>query len=218
MRRFAVALIGAGMLALAAASGVANAVSRWTTDGNATWIKGAGDDGGANYGLVTISAGNGTYDCTYEGEDCYGQALLNAPELPTTNPAKINALSYDFKPAQGGPSGGSPRMVMCFSDTTDPADCPSNGELGPLRWNKPGSWTHVNGFAPSDGVNNLWFNAGGSCPNAEEPSWKAILACHPGAKLIQVRVVNDSGWEFPSSDETITLDNLRVNGVVANGP
>jgi hypothetical protein len=216
-RAFAV-LTGVGILMLGAGTTAAIAASRWTTDGNATWVKGAGDDGGANYGLVTVSAGNGTYDCSFEGNDCYGQALLSGRSLPTTDPTKINALSYDFNPAQGGASGGSPRMVICFSDTADPTTCDSNAELGPVQWTRPDAWTHVNGFAASDGVNNVWFNAGGSCPNGEKPSWKAIVACHPGVKIVQVRVVNDSGWEFPNGDETITLDNLRVNGVIATGP
>jgi hypothetical protein len=224
MKRGLVVLAGVITMLGSSVTPAASAASKWVLDGNATWVKGAGDDGGANYGIVTVSAGDGTYNCSYEGQDCYGQALLNANVLPTSNPAKINALSYDFNPAQaspaqGGYSGGSPRIVMCFSDSAVAANCDSNGELGPLEWATPGKWTHSNAFAAPNNAANVWINQGGSCPNADEPSWKAIVACHPGVKIIQIRLVNDSGWLFPAgSGETIKFDNLRVNGLITNAP
>ena len=59
----------------------------------------------------------------------------------------------------------------------------------------------------------------GTCPYTYNTTWSAIAACHQGQAIVQVRVVNDSGWEFPmGTSETVTLDNLNVNGVVAPGP
>jgi hypothetical protein len=224
MKRGGVVFAGVVLAVGLSPTGSATAASRWVPDGSAAWVKGAGDDGGANYGLVTTSYGLGTYDGGSPGAPDWGEVDLNPPNLPTTNPKKINALSYDFNPAQGGSSGGSPRMVICFSDG-DPSLCDSNGELGPLNWQTPGHWTRVDGFAQSDGVNNVWFNKGGlsSCPQGWPPTtWKAIVACHPGATIKQIRIVNDSGWLSSSytatAPEKVTLDNLRVNGLNTNGP
>jgi hypothetical protein len=204
------------LLGVASSASATSSSGGWVLVGTAKWMKHAGDDRGPNYGIVTTSSGAGTYT-----NGTYGEADLNFSA--SIYPSQVNALSYDFNPEQGGPSGGSPRMVICFSDDTNPLDppCSSNGELGPLNWTSPGSWTHVDGFAPSDGVNNVWINQGGSagCASGPDTTWPAIIACHPGASITQVRVVNDSGWEFPANSyEQVTLDNLDVNGAIASGP
>lgn len=210
MRQLVGGLVGAvAALGLMAGSAVAapgqpgNAPSSsgWVVQGSAVWQKHAGDDRGENYGLVTTST-SGTY----------GGASLGPPALPTTDPNAITALSYDFNAAQSGPSGGSPRMIVCFD-----AACDSNAELGPNNWTA-NTWVHVDGFAASDGANNIWVNDGGSCGYVYNTTWSQIKVCHAGASITEVEVVNDSGWEYPASSEQITLDNLDVNGVVASGP
>jgi hypothetical protein len=206
------------MLFVAAATASASS-GGWVLVQTAVWKKHAGADPSPskpNYGIVTTSSGAGTYT-----SGTYGEADLNLPALPTTDPNQIKALSYDFNPEQGGPSGGSPRLVVCFSDSPDPTTCGSNGELGPFQWTTPGSWSHVDGLAPSDGMNNFWVNRGGSasCASVSTTTWNGIVACHPNATITQVRVVNDSGWEFPANSyEQVRLDNLTVNTAVANGP
>lgn len=187
----------------------------WVLAGTAVWKKHAGDNagGGPDYGIVTTSSGAGTYT-----SGTYGEADLNQAALPTAQPAQITALSYDFNAAQSGPSGGSPRLVVCFSDSNPAGSCNDNAELGANAWTAS-AWTHVDGF--SAGSNSIWVNNGngGTCPFQYDTTWSAIVSCHSGETIVQVRVVNDSGWEYPAgSSEQITLDNLTVNTAVATGP
>jgi len=167
----------------------------WTPFGDAQWTAS---------GLLTSSqaAPSQPYGVTCGGASVY------APSLPTSDPAKITALSFDFVASTSGPSGVSPRLVVCFSDG---ANCASNGYLAPRSWTA-GAWTHVDGFAP--GADDFWGNSGGSCGSAIEASFSAIVACHPGATVTQVAVVNDAGSLYPAGEQ-VTLNNLTFNNVVA---
>lgn len=166
------------------------ASSNWTPFGTAHWVKGAGSDGG--YGLVTTSVPSGTYG---------GIQLSNPP----ADPNAITALSYDFKPNQTGGSGGSPRLVVQFSDGGD-------GSLRPLAW-VAGTWMHEDGMVSTD-----WDNRGGTCGFVYETTWAAIKACHAGATITGIFAVNDSGWLYPPAGEEVVLDNVTVNDQVASGP
>jgi hypothetical protein len=155
--------------------------------------------------LVTTSKADPTqpYGVTCGGASLYGSSL------PTTNPQAVTALSFDFNPDRSGPSGTAPRLVVCFSD--GPV-CDSNGSLAPLTWTA-NTWTHVDGFAP--GANDSWSNVGGSCGTTYNTTWSAIAACHPGASITEVAVVNDSGSIYPSGAQVV-LNNLTMNNVTAN--
>jgi hypothetical protein len=158
-------------------------------------------------GLVTTSHGQLGPGLTFGGAE-------NATP-PVTNPANITALSYDFRSDHSGANtGGSPRMVICFSDA---ANCASNANLGPFTWTA-NTATHVDGFAPSDGHTNVWVNEGGSCGFVSGTTWAAIVACHSGASITDMLVVNDSGWVTYPATEKIVLDNLTVNNTVGSGP
>lgn len=163
----------------------------WSTFGKAHWVKGAGNPG---YGLVTVS--NSTYP--------YGGIQLKKSFTPT-NPNKITALSFDFNPNQTGGSGGSPRMVIQFSDGGD-------GELRPLNWTA-NTWTHLDGM-----TGNNWDNNGGTCGFVYATTWAGVLACHPGTTITSIYVVNDSGWLYATTGEQVILDNITVNKVIATGP
>jgi hypothetical protein len=166
----------------------------WTLFGDSSWT---GD------GLLTSSKADPSapYGVTCGGASVYGQSL------PTTNPHQITALSFDFNPSLSGPSGSSPRLVVCFSDN---ANCNSNGSLAPTEWTA-GTWTHVDGFA-SPGA---WSSTGGSCGNTYNVNWAAIVACHAGASIVQVAVVNDSGSLYRSGEQVL-LNNMTVNNVTAH--
>ena len=88
----------------------------WLPFGKAHWVKGVGNPG---YGLVTTSVQTSS-------TITYGGIQLKKSFTPK-NPSSITALSFDFKPNQTGSSGGSPRMVVQFSDG-------GNGDLRPLSW------------------------------------------------------------------------------------
>jgi hypothetical protein len=102
--------------------------------------------------------------------------------------------------------GGSPRLVVTFSDG-------GNGQLRPLTW-AAGTWATEDGIA----TGTDWDNAGGTCGFAYGTTWTAIKACHAGARITAIFVVNDSGWLYPPAGEQVILDNITVNDVVASGP
>jgi len=168
----------------------------WTPFGDGTWT---------GLGLLTSSQASPSQPTgvTCGGASVYGSAL------PTTDPNRITALSFDFNANLSGPSGDSPRLVVCFSDG---ADCNSNGNFTPRTWSA-GVWTHVDGFAPN--ANDVWANSGGTCGGNLKPDFAAIVACHPGASITQVVVVNDSGSLY-ASGEQVLLNNMTVNNVVAH--
>lgn len=171
----------------------------WQRFGNARWTPD---------GLVT----NSVPDPTEPFGVTSGGAALRAERLPTTDPQQITALSFDFNADKSGGGGGSARLVVCFSD--GPA-CDSYAELGPAQWTA-GQWTRVDGLAPSDGVNNIWINGGryGSCGFLPNTTWSEIVACHTGAAITEIKVVNDSGWLYTTGEQVI-LNNLVANQVTA---
>jgi hypothetical protein len=171
----------------------------WTPFGNATWTAD---------GLQTSSKNDPSqpYGVSCGGAAVYGSAL------PTTDPHHITALSFDFNPNQTGPSGTSPRLVVCFSDGS--SQCDSNGSLAPSHW-IANRWTHVDGFSQPPGPDATWTNAGGSCGTTFDTTWSAIVACHPGASVTLVAVVNDSGSIYPRGEQVL-LNNLTINNVIAH--
>lgn len=170
----------------------------WTAFGNGAWS--------AN-GLLTSSkaAPGQPYGVSCGGANVYGGSL------PSSDPHRITALSFDFDADHNGVAGNSPRLVVCFSDGPG---CNSNGSLAPTTWTAY-TWTHVDGFNPATGLNAVWANQGGKCGNTDHTTWSAIVACHPGASIVQVAVVNDSGSAYPAG-EVVVLNNLRVNNVFAH--
>lgn len=172
-----------------------------STSGTGYWTP-FGDSAWTGTGLLTGSRADASaaYGVTCGGASVYGQAL------PTTSAAAVNALSFDFNPSLSGASGSSPRLVVCFSDG---AVCDSNGSVAPTQW-VAGTWTHVDGLASS-----AWSNSGGSCGNRYSQTWSQIMACHPGATITQVAVVNDSGSMY-GSGEHVLLNNLTVNNLTAH--
>ena len=166
----------------------------WDPFSKAHWVKGVGNPG---YGLVTTSVQTTT-------TVTFGGIQLKKSFTPK-NPSSITALSFDFNPNQTGSSGGSPRMVVQFSDG-------GSGDLRPLTW-AANTWTHLDGMT---GTN--WDNNGGTCGFVYETTWTTVMGCHTGATITSIFVVNDSGWLYPSTGEKVILDNITVNKIIATGP
>ncbi len=169
----------------------------WTPFGDAQWTAA---------GLQTTSqaAPAQTYGVTCGGASVYGAAL------PTSNPNQVTALSFEFVASASGPSGDSPRLVVCFSDGPN---CDSNGNLAPVAWTA-GQLTKVDGIAPAAN-GDVWSNAGGNCGATVANSFSAVVACHPGATVTQVAVVNDGGAQYPGGEQVV-LNNLTFNNVIAH--
>jgi hypothetical protein len=196
-------LTGAATVTAASSSAVCAPVPNpggtgyWTPFGDATWVA---------TGLQTSSqsAPSEPYGVTCGGASVYGSAL------PVSDPHQINALSFDYIANTTGPSATSPRLIVCFSDG---ANCSSNGTVAPVAWTA-GKLTHVDGLAPTAN-GDVWSNAGGSCGPNVQNSFNAVIACHPGATVTQVAVVNDAGSLYPAGEQ-IVINNMTLNNVIAH--
>lgn len=166
--------------------------AQWKTFGDAAWKPHQGYN--SQQGLVTTSDSSGSYG---------GIELLDGPVYP----GSITAASFVFKADQTGQSGGSPRLVIQFSDGGD-------AELRPLNWTAK-SWTTEDGFGANA---SDWDNNGGTCGFKYETTYAAASACHTGATITAIFLVNDSGWAYTSTGETVVVDNVTVNSIVAAGP
>jgi hypothetical protein len=133
----------------------------------------------------------------------YAGADLNgvAGPPPSTPP------SFDFYSTVTGASGGSPRLVMVFSDNTSTS--PSDMSLRPLSWTS-GTWTH------EDGASTDWDNRGGTCGFLYEQSYSVEMACHAGKTVTDVFVVTDSAWL--AGPYTHYIDNIAYGSAFITSP
>jgi hypothetical protein len=101
--------------------------------------------------------------------------------------------SYEVKSSQAGPSLGSPRLVIQFSDG-------GRGELRPLM--NTTEWQEV--------ADPNWDNNGGTCGFRFQTTWQDVQECHAGA------VVTAAYWVADPYGFTHWFDNLNTAGRVWN--
>ena len=111
--------------------------------------------------------------------------------------------SLDFKVFTVGGSGGSVRLVVRFSDG-------GRGELRPASL-EANAWTHI------DGAGRDWDNYGGTCGFRSSQSYAEVVACHPGAAVSIVEVINDSGWLYVGGFQML-VDNISYGGETVSAP
>ena len=133
-------------------------------------------------------------NASYAGIDLHHVAGQSAP---------ATAPSFDFMTTSSGPSGGSPRLHINFSDG-------GSIDLRPLAW-VADTWTH------EDGNSTDWDNNGGTCGFLYEQSYATVVACHSGATVTSAYVVTDSGWLYPNGYVNY-IDNIQYNGTVLSQP
>lgn len=92
-------------------------------------------------------------------------------------------------------SGGSPRLVLLWSDG-------GTSDLRPLFWT--GDWQLV------DGAANEWDNNGGTCGFLYATTYAATVACHAGAFVVATFIVTDSGWLV--TPYTHLIDHISLYG------
>ena len=112
-------------------------------------------------------------------------AGINFHHAPALPPA--NAPSFDFKADRSGDSGGSPRLVMVFSDG-------GNINLRPLTWIQDAWISEGPNPTPDPSAATNWDSVGGPCGFRYEQTYEAALACHTGATVTAASIVSDSGW------------------------
>jgi hypothetical protein len=109
--------------------------------------------------------------------------------------------TFDMWADVTGASGGSPRLVVRFSDG-------GRGELRPLAWTA-NTWQTV-----TDGN---WDNNGGTCGFHYQTTWSDVVACHAGADVVSAFFVTDSGWLYPDG-YTNLVDNVQYRGTTISAP
>ncbi|HYM96182.1 MAG TPA: hypothetical protein VET26_02675 [Candidatus Sulfotelmatobacter sp.] len=117
-------------------------------------------------------------------------------------PPPPNPPSFDYYSTVTGPSGGSPRLHMDFSDG-------GSIELRPLFLTS--TWAH------EDGSSTDWDNNGGSCGFKYEVPYAVAVGCHPGATVTGVIVVTDSAWLY-TSGYTQYIDNIQYGDALITSP
>ena len=185
-------------LAAAAPANAQFAFNTFITQGEATtgWVNDTDTPPGATDQLSLQLFVNGSSSQDF---DDAARALFTG--LPADPPA--DAPSFYFKVSTAGASGGSVRFLIRFSDG-------GNGELRPLTL-QAGQWTFVDGAGPN------WDTSGGSCGFQPDLTYSQVLACHSGAQIASVEILNDSGWLFPGGF-SVLVDNISYAGVTLSGP
>ena len=198
-RPLALVLATAGAtLALAAPASAQLSFGSFATQGDATagWINEPNSPPNSSEQQSMSLFVNGT-----SASDFSASALARFVGLED-QPAPATPPSFDFKTFTVGASGGSVRLVVRFSDG-------GQIELRPTTL-QANVWTHI------DGTGNDWDSRGGSC-NAVNISYADALACHPGAAVKRVDVINDSGWLYLGGFQVL-VDNLSYGGSTVSAP
>ena len=172
--------------------------------GSAHWTNTTSDDSDAYSVEIDIPAG-GT---PANGFSSF--AGINFHHLPALPPA--NAPSFDFKPDRAALSGGSPRLVIRFSDG-------GNINLRPLdwvaqQWTSEGPMTSASVQDPAFATN--WDNNGGTCGFLFETTYATARSCHAAATVVSAFIVSDSGWL--NGPYVQWIDNIQYNGQIISTP
>jgi hypothetical protein len=185
-------------LALAAPAHAQFAFGSFATDGDARagWVNEPNSPpGSADQQSISLFV-NGT--SANDFSDAARVIFTGVTAPPATPP------SFDFKVFTIGGSGGSVRLVVRFSDG-------GRGELRPLSLDA-NLWTHIDGAVPD------WENRGGSCGDRFGAlSYAEVLACHDGAAVTSVELINDSGWLHLGGFQVL-VDNISYGGVTVSVP
>jgi len=174
--------------------------------------------------LGSVASGSAHWNTTSNDPDPFS-ALLDIVEGGTpadgnTSFAGINfhhvpgappplAPSFDFKADRTADSGGSPRLVMQFSDA-------GNINLRPLAWVQDTWISEGPGNHPDPSAATNWDNNGGTCGFLYETTYQTAVACHAGATVTAAYIVSDSGWL--NGPYRNWIDNIQYDGTVISQP
>ncbi len=166
----------------------------------------AADQGNAPATLSFFSSGSGAHaGWVHTDDQPPGDTDSQAIQIHTTEAGYAGVLvhhiygqptatfpnsSFDFKAATAGPSLGSPRLVILFSDG-------GRAELRPLTWTP--YWQNV--------ADPNWDNNGGTCGYLYETGWNIVQGCHAGTFITNEYITTDPG--LPND---FLIDNLATAG------
>ncbi len=191
--------LSTAVLLLAAAPAGAQLIDAFATTGDAKarWIEDrAAPRGSTEFESIALTV---RATSALDFNDAAWVRLLGVPSAPPTTPP-----SFLYKVAGVSASGGSVRLIMRFSDG-------GHGFLRPVTL-QAGRWVRA------DGAANDWESRGGGTGCASSGiSYAAILACHRGARVRSVDVINDSGWLHSGSFQA-EVDNISYGDEVLSKP
>jgi hypothetical protein len=192
----ALAAVVAASLAFAAPANAALTFSSFATQGdaNAGWITEPNGPPGATDQRSMSLFVNGTSANDFS-------AAARARFVGVTGAAPASPPSFDFKVFTVGGSGGSVRLVVRLNDG-------GRMELRPVTL-QANVWTHV------DGSGSDWDNRGGACGDTNNQTYAQVVACHPGANVTGLELINDSGWLFLGGFQ-ILVDNVAYGGTTVS--
>jgi hypothetical protein len=130
-------------------------------------------------------------------------AAARARFVGINGPAPATPPNFDFKVFTVGGSGGSVRLVVRFADG-------GRIELRPVSLSA-NVWTHI------DGSGNDWDSVGGACSAQVNSSYSNAVACHPGANVTGVDLINDSGWLYLGGFQVLA-DNVSYGETTVSVP
>lgn len=198
-------VLGFGTVSAAGAARTAASLSFFAgatgpvANGSASWSTAVSNDGDSFSVQIEVPEGTGAPNFY----SSFGGILIHHID---GSPPPAMSPTFDFYPTVTGASGGSPRLVINFSDG-------GSANLRPLAW-VANTWTTEGTGATV----NDWDNGGGSCGSfSYEISYAAVLACHPGATVTSAYVVSDSGWLY-NGGYTNFIDNIQWNGQTFSQP
>lgn len=165
--------------------------------GSAHWTNTVSNDSDAFSIELDVPQGDAaTFSSGYAGADLHHVA---------GHPAPAQEPTFDFQSTVAGTSGGSPRLVINFSDG-------GSANLRPLAWAGDTWVTEGSGATAND-----WDNSGGTCGYLYEAPYATVLGCHSGTTVTSAYVVTDSGWLYPAG-YTNFVDNLQYGGFTMSQP
>jgi hypothetical protein len=135
-------------------------------------------------------------------------AGINFHHVPALAPN--NPPAFDFMADKTAASGGSPRLVMIFSDG-------GNINLRPLAWIQD-TWISegTGNPTPDPLAATNWDNNGGTCGFLFEQTYATVKACHAAATVTAAFIVSDSGWL--NAPYTNWIDNIQYNDQTISQP
>jgi hypothetical protein len=172
-------------------------------NGYAHWTNTDSNDSDPYSAEIIIREGTGApdYFSSFAG--------INFHHAPPAPP--VNAPSFDFKADRTGASGGSPRLVMVFSDH-------GNINLRPLDWVQNTWISEGPGDNPDPLFATNWDSNGGTCIGFQyEKTYQQALACHPGATVTAAFITSDSGWMY-NTGYMNWIDNIQYDGTIISQP
>ena len=192
-------VLGALVSLLVPAPASAQLIDTFVSTGNAQarWIKDpAGPPGSRDDDSIELTV---TARSAIDFNDAAWVSFLGLPSAPPAAPP-----SFLYKISDPGPSGGSVRLVMRFSDG-------GHGFLRPETL-QAGQWILANGGGRD------WENIGGAtgCPSSGI-TYAQMLQCHAGATVTSFEIINDSGW-LHSGPFRAEVDHISYGGELVTAP